>query len=427
MQDTYRKAGSTLKTIQLVLFLYQQKIKEVIVFRCAKGASIRAWIDLHARPFCVIFQTVTHPITTMQIPKRITLVSQTAEALRQEIAAGHWRNQLPGERSLAGQFQIARVTLRTAIQQLRREGLIQLVGQRYRVRNPAAARSPRRRSRAVAFLTTIPHHLLPLFKLAELANLQRLIQDAGLKLEIVFDPRLAEADNPSARLRQLVAATDAACWVLSSCHASVQRWFMEQPVPAIVTGTRHEGIRLPAVDFDNRAIARHAAGTLLARGHRRVALMLPDSGLAGDRATEQGFREAFASGQHADAEPVVWFHDGTAGGICRALAPFEAGREGPTAVLVSHVQHVLTVLTRLLAHGVHVPREVSLLCLRSDPDLAFLVPSIACYDTDPVLFSQRLGRQTIQLAATGSLRLRQTLIVGRMHPGGSLENPPARP
>jgi DNA-binding LacI/PurR family transcriptional regulator len=363
----------------------------------------------------------------MQIPKRITLVSQTAEALRQEIAAGNWRDHLPGERVLAGQLQIARVTLRTAIQQLRREGLIQIAGQRYRVRKPTAARAPRGRSRIVAFLTPMPLHLFPLFKLSELAELQRRMQDAGLKLDIVVEPRLAEADNPAARLRQLVADTDAACWVLSSCHASIQRWFMEQPVPAIVTGTRHEGILLPAVDFDNRAIARHAAGTLLARGHRRVALMLPDSGLAGDRATEQGYREAFVRGRHADAEPAVWFHDGTAGGIGRALNPFETGRERPTAVLVSHVQHVLAVLTRLLTQGVRVPRDVSLLCLRSDPDLSFLAPSIACYDTDPDIFAQRLARQTIQLATTGSLRIRQTLIVGRLRPGGSLETPPANP
>jgi DNA-binding LacI/PurR family transcriptional regulator len=195
---------------------------------------------------------------------------------------------------------------------------------------------------------------------------------------------------------------------------------MEQPVPAIVTGSRHEGVRLPAVDFDNCAIARHAAGMLLARGHRRAALVLPDSGLAGDRATEQGFHEAFARGGHADAEPVVWLHDGTPAKICRALEPLNAAGSRPTAVLVSHVQHVFTVVTWLLTHGIRIPQDVSLLSLRSDPDLAFLVPSIACYETTSEVFARTIARRVIQLATTGSLPARQTLIVGRLHPGASL-------
>jgi DNA-binding LacI/PurR family transcriptional regulator len=390
-----------------------------------RAAPIRARICLYVITFWATFLAVLEQNTAMQIPKRVTLVSQTADAIRQEIAAGHWREHLPGERLLASQLQVARITLRTALHQLRREGLIQIRGQRHCLRAKAMARTPRSRSVLVAYLTPVPLNLFPLFKLSEFTELQRRLQDAGLKLRLVVEPRLAEANNPAVRLRRLLAATDAACWVLSSCDAGIQRWFMEQPVPAIITGSRHEGVRLPAVDFDNRAIARHAGGMLLARGHRRAALVLPDLGLAGDRATEQGFREAFDRGHHAEAEPMVWRHDGTAAGICNALAPFEAERSRPTALLVSHGRHVFTAITRLLSQGIRVPQDVSLLCLRSEPDLAFLVPSIACYDTDPVGFAQRLARQTIQLAATGSLRPLQTLIVGRLQPGNSLAAPPA--
>ena len=355
----------------------------------------------------------------MQIPKRITLVSQTAEVIRQEAAAGRWREFLPGERQLAEELQVSRITLRTALQQLRREGLIKTQGQRHCLCAKIPARAARRRTTVVAYLTTVPLHQFPLFKLSEFAELQRLMQQAGLRLELVVEPRLADARSPAARLRERVAATNAACWVLSQCHLEIQRWFMEQPVPAIVTGSRHEGIQLPAVDFDNRAIARHAAGILFARGHRRVALVLPDSGLAGDLATEQGFREACARGNHADIEPLFWLHDGAAAGICRVLNPILTDPR-PTALIVSHVQHIFTVVTQLLTHGLRVPQDVSLLCLRSDPDLAFLVPSIACYETTSEIFARNLARLVIQFAATGSLRSQQTLIVASLHAGQSL-------
>ena len=59
-----------------------------------------------------------------RIPQKLSLVSQTAAILTERIQAGEWHRWLPGEHELCGQLHIARMTLRRALQQLQRNGLI---------------------------------------------------------------------------------------------------------------------------------------------------------------------------------------------------------------------------------------------------------------------------------------------------------------
>lgn len=59
-----------------------------------------------------------------QLPQRASLVSQTAAALRAGIATREWTVHLPGENELCERLQVSRVTLRAALRQLTREGLV---------------------------------------------------------------------------------------------------------------------------------------------------------------------------------------------------------------------------------------------------------------------------------------------------------------
>src|SRR5687768_15280 len=57
-------------------------------------------------------------------PRRISLVAQAGDALREAIAAGHWQGRLPGERDLCEVLRVSRYTLRAALANLQREGII---------------------------------------------------------------------------------------------------------------------------------------------------------------------------------------------------------------------------------------------------------------------------------------------------------------
>ncbi|MGK0184896.1 MAG: DNA-binding GntR family transcriptional regulator [Verrucomicrobiales bacterium] len=58
------------------------------------------------------------------VPKRHSLLAETASILREAVRSGRWHENLPGERKLCQQMQIGRDTLRAAIRQIEREGLI---------------------------------------------------------------------------------------------------------------------------------------------------------------------------------------------------------------------------------------------------------------------------------------------------------------
>ena len=58
--------------------------------------------------------------SSMKIPVRQSLIAQAAEAIRQGIREGLWRDHLPGERQLPARLTVSRPTLRLALDVLRK-------------------------------------------------------------------------------------------------------------------------------------------------------------------------------------------------------------------------------------------------------------------------------------------------------------------
>src|SRR5688572_2182208 len=59
-----------------------------------------------------------------RLPQRTSLVAQTAAIIIEEIESGTWAGWLPGEYELCEQLHVSRTTLRGALDQLHRDGLI---------------------------------------------------------------------------------------------------------------------------------------------------------------------------------------------------------------------------------------------------------------------------------------------------------------
>src|ERR1051325_1848508 len=228
-----------------------------------------------------------------EIPQRQSLVARVAEILRKEVHAGHWSERMPSERYLADHLQISRSTLRAALELLREEGLIEVHHKRHWVGKVMPQQGPGRvESRVIGWLTAEPLNSMPQYKLFQLDELRRYLHKFDYALEARGEPRLKHR-HPFKLLENLVRVTRTACWILNLAPAEVQRWFSDTGTPCLLAGSRHESIRLPALDFDYRAVSHHAAGLFRRNGHRRVALVIPRSHLVGDRVTERGFREGF--------------------------------------------------------------------------------------------------------------------------------------
>lgn len=344
------------------------------------------------------------------IPQRHSLVAQTVAWLRGQIAAGQWRDWLPAERALCDSLQVSRSTLRRALVELKREKLVRAehgAGNRIIVSDAAARSAVRQRAatRTVALLSPEPLELLRPTQALWIDELRAMLAERGCRLQ-VFHGRQYFRAKPEAALARLVRQHPHTCWILTLTNAAAQRWFARREALAIVAGSCHAGVDLPFRDLDHRAMCRHAAGVLLALGHRRLALLAQKTPLAGDLESEAGFMEGVAQSRQAGAHAIVAHHDATVGGLSNALRRLFAAPEPPTALLVANAYHYLTVATRLLQLGQQVPRDVSLISRDEDPFLSFVLPAPARYVASPRTFAKSLLQPVLELLEDGAVSQR---------------------
>jgi DNA-binding LacI/PurR family transcriptional regulator len=343
------------------------------------------------------------------VPPRPSLITHSADFLREALLRGDWAGNLPSERTLCLRLRISRPTLRAVLAQLEREGLISAVENKKRRILAVPAAMPASRPTSIVLLTPVAAQLMPPFVLFWLDALRVLLSEAGYSLEVHASAPCFSA-KPAAALEKLARRTPAAAWVLFRSTAVMQRWFVEHRLPAVIAGSCAEGVGLPSVDIDYRAACRHAAVMLRQKGHRRIALLLPDSSHGGDAESEHGFREAFAG--VADVTPLVLRHEETVVRLVACLEEVLRGKPRPGAFLVARSSHALTVITHLLRAGYRLPRDFAVVSRDDDAFLDHVVPQVTRYAADPARFAKRLAKLVLELAQSG----RTTLAPVRLMP-----------
>jgi len=360
---------------------------------------------------------------SFDLPRRQSLSAQAAEALERAIAGGTWEDYLPSERRLCELLQVSRPTIRTALQMLAKNGVIEIrQGRRNRLL-PDARRAPHRTSRLVGIVTPVPFEQLSVAPYKILSEMRTHLAEHGFTTEVLVCPQTAAASSRR-RLEDFLRRNRVFCCLLTSVSHDLQAWFSIHAVPCLVLGSCHADIRLPSLDIDYRSVCRHAGGTLLAKGHRRIALIMPDSGVAGDLASEEGFREAFASPNHEGATPIIIRHNGAVQHLALKLDALFDGPQPPTALLIAKPAHSLSCLIHLLKRGLSVPEDVSLICRDQDPLFEKVSPAVSHYLTHDASFAHRLLRLMQQLVTQGYLPPEPTLIFPKHFVGGTLRNSP---
>lgn len=359
-----------------------------------------------------------HPF---DIPRRLSLSGQATDAIRKAVAEGLWKDFLPSERRLCDLFQVSRPTIRTALQVLQKEGMIEIrQGCRIRLKARSAGPEPRV-NRLVGLVTHEPVSHMSLSTFKGITEMRTHLAEKGFTTEILVCPP-GSARAQRARLEQFVRQNRVFCCVLLSVGKGIQLWFQENGVPALVLGSCHPGVALPSLDMDYRSICRHAVGTFLTRGHRRIALVVPDSGVAGDLASEEGFREGATRPSGRDPiRPVIVRHNGTAASIGHKLDVLFASEQAPTALLVAKPQHVFIVLIYLLKRGLMVPDTVSIIARDYDHIFEIVNPPIAHYARKEETYVGRLSRMMLRMVGHDYLAPEPNLILPDYVPGGTVK------
>jgi len=356
------------------------------------------------------------------IPHRLSLVSQTVAFLQTKIASGQWQDRLPSERLLTGQLQVSRNTLRAALAQMRKDGLIRsLHGSGTEIVAPSAGQIKPLKSRDVAMLTPEPLERLQPRQTLLIDELRGLMSERGCRLH-VFHGRRYFQNNPGATLKKLVAAEPHGCWILTMANREVQSWFQRNRVRCVVAGSTYPDIGLPFTDIDHRAVCRHAVGVMLRQGHTRMAYFAFKSGRAGDHEGVEGFNEG-VSGAGREIETQIVYHDGTNASIGNILRRLMNQGQRPTALLVANAFYFLAVATQLTQMGLKIPQDVSLICRDESAFLNFFSPAPARYVVNPLFWARRLWRSVLEVLEGGAVTSRTGFIMPHFIAGNSLAPP----
>lgn len=335
-----------------------------------------------------------------RIPQKLSLVSQTAAILTERIEAGEWHRWLPGEHELCAQLRIARMTLRRALQQLQRNGLIRSSQGKPREIVARRRKTPTNISGRVLLLTQVPMKTRLPFDAFWLHELREALEKAGYHLEL-HSNHAAYGRVMTTNLERLHEQLQPVGWVLSNSTQAMQRWFAKRRLPCVIVGSRHPGVDLPFVDKAYRAMCRHAVGMFLARGHTRFVLLNPESGFAGDLESEQGFLEGVACSPRQDIQASVVRHDGTVSDVLNKLNALIRRREPPTAILVSRAVYVLTVMGHLMRSGLRIPEDVSVIARDYEAFLETMVPGVSSYVQNSDTMAKRISSAVLEMLESG--------------------------
>jgi DNA-binding LacI/PurR family transcriptional regulator len=334
----------------------------------------------------------SHP-GAFDLPQRLSLSAQTATAIRKAIEANAWQDFLPSERRLCDMFQVSRPTVRTALQQLAKEGLIE-IHQGRRNRLLATARTAAPRSRLVVLVSHQPMSQMTLTSYQGISEMRTHLAEHGFATEVFVCPAQS-AKVQQRKLDVFLRQNRVFCCVLLSLSKELQEWFAAHAIPSLVLGSCHPAVKLPSLDVDYRSVCRHAAGLLRGQGHQRIAFIVPNSNVAGDLASEEGFLGGCTPRRPDDgSEALIVRHSGTPVNIAAKLDALFASARPPTALLVAKPQHVFFVVVYLLRRGIKVPQNLSLIA--RDHDHLF-EDAISHYRFEGETFAHRLSRLMLQM------------------------------
>ena len=361
-------------------------------------------------------------------PRPLSLVEQITAQIRDGIADGQWLRHLPGERGLARELGVSRRSLRQALEVLEESGLL-------RCEARARRRIVKGHKRKLPFdLPPTVGVLFPpaLDRVSESRKpymvevLRQRVHKLGLSVRVHASAAWL-SPRPQQRLEALIHESPARCWVLFAMPQLVQRWFDRRHLPAVISGQRFDGVRLPALATNYRAVARHAVEVLRRLGHRRIGLVMPTPQFGGDFATQAGFRDAIQPDVGVDLDRYEYWDDGSAQSIANRADEIVTQAPRPSALLVARTVGCVALLMRLLHQGVRVPEDISLISRDDDPHISHIVPEVARYTRNPQDQVRRLCSIVEKTVMGGTGPNRQSYIWPKLARGQTLAAPPPDP
>jgi DNA-binding LacI/PurR family transcriptional regulator len=339
--------------------------------------------------------------TGKRLPKRTSLVDETAATLKEWISRSVLKQILPGELQLKNRLRVGRDTLRLALKALTDEGWIlpAVKGQQRRV---ATQRLPRGGGSSadrlpVTFLS--PHAVEHRITLLETEDTQQRLAEQGRRLQFI-SPEIFHLKRPQRHLERLVQEHPSSAWILYVTSEPIQRWFAEQGLPTFLYEAPFPGVDLPYVVADWEAAAFHAGIQLVRHGHRRIGMLEYQERRPGLLLAERGLKRALAT-VGAEDRMMLFKDDRSPISVARSLEMAFSLKAKPTAIIATRAAQLLTCYSWLASQGIRVPAEISLISLANDSWYAEFDPPICHYQPNSRIISRQMAQRVLDLVATG--------------------------
>jgi DNA-binding LacI/PurR family transcriptional regulator len=296
---------------------------------------------------------------------------QLYERLMDDVARGRLRpgDALPPEEELAEQLNVARSTVRQALAQMERSGILRRVRGKGTFIHEDATNRLRGGLDAFALLVPEQSGFYPLL----MAGFEEAASAARNQVIVVSTRN--ETHRQGDAILQLIdkqVAGVAIVPVMSTppTPAYQVRQLQKHNIPAVMCHRGVDGVRAPVLALSGRDIGRLAGENMIRRGHRRIAFV---SALRSPMAEayEAGLRAALeAVGATLPADRVVYIgsdgytnyheyerHMDTAVGDLAARPPGER----PTTIFTGFDRVAELIYLQLMRRGMSVPDDMSLL------------------------------------------------------------------
>lgn len=361
------------------------------------------------------------------LPKRTSLVVETATTLKEWINTGVFRDMLPGELQLKKRLRVGRDTLRLALKLLTQEGWVTPPTkgrQRWvEAEHPAIAAALKATQLPVTFLSP-KSASLTVGTFMEMEDTQMRLAEQGRQIRYVA-PAVFHLKRPEYHLERLVRANPSAAWILYIVSEPIQQWFEKQGLPTFIYGSPFPGVSLPYIGSNWEEAAFHAGIQLVRRGHHTIGIMEYHMRLPGVVREEQGLERALGVSK-GEGRLIRFKDERTPESIVKALEQVFAMRERPTALVFTYTSQVLTCYSWMVSRGIRVPADISILSLANDNWFEDLFPPLCYYRPDTKLMSRSIADHVLELVETGQVTRKSRYIPLEYVSGATIGPPPSQ-
>ena len=319
-------------------------------------------------------------------PIRVLSASeQVAASLREEILRGSFGELMPGAGRLTAELGVGRDTVEAALRELEEEGLLSNRGKRRR-RGVALPKdhAPSALRVAVLFyeMGDETHDLFTRF--------QNRLKAAGHT--VVHAPKnLTEIGGNLRRLSRMIKDTDADAWVVIAGTKEVHQCFVQRQVPVFALYGPPSKLRIAGIGLNLVSAVVTATRRLIALGHQRIVILEGNSTLSNPGADGVAFLDELAAHGITAGDYNMPGWEGGFDGFYRCLESLFS-RTPPTAIFLYSTAEYFATTQFLVARGLRVPRDVSLVSMEQAPYFHRYQPSISHVRWNDQLLVNRIAR-----------------------------------